>query len=308
VGGASVRVGAALDRAASALEASGIQDARLEAGELLAGVLGCKRLDLLLRREEELTGEQLSALEAAVRRRAAGEPLQYIVGWTQFRELKLLVDRRVLIPRPETEVLVEAVLRWAWERVRSGRRDAGSLTALDVGTGSGAIALSLALEGPFGTVVATDVSADALEVAAENARRAGLEGRVDLRVGALWEPVRGERFDVVVSNPPYVAETERDTLPREVVDWEPAAALFGGPEGLDVLTAIIEGAPAHLKPGGLLALEVGYGQAGTVADLIRETGVFTPARIVRDLANRERVVLAEYGSLANGKEGREHAR
>lgn len=305
--GESVRVGAALDRAASQLQASGIPDARLEAGELLAAVMGCKRLELLLRREQELSGAQLDALEAAVARRAAGEPLQYIVGWTQFRELELRVDRRVLIPRPETEVLVEVVLRWAWDRVRGGMNDVGSLTALDLGTGSGAIALSLALEGPFGSIVATDVSADALEVAAENARRAGLEGRVELRAGGLWEPVRGDRFDVVVSNPPYVAESERDTLPAEVVEWEPAAALFGGPDGLEVLDAIVAGAPAHLRPGGLLALEVGYGQAEAVADRVRATGVFTPAWVTRDLANRERIVLAEHESLANGKEKREHA-
>src|SRR5690606_31703477 len=198
----------------------------------------------------------------AIARRLAGEPVQYITGEAAFREIELRVDRRVLIPRPETEVLVGEVLKWAGARAEAARR---RLTAADIGTGSGAIALSLLKEGPFERVVATDVSAEALELAGENAARLGLEAGLELRQGALLAPLRAERFDVVVSNPPYVADADRGALPPDVRDWEPAGALFAGPTGLEVLAALVEGAPRHIEPGGLLALEVGAGQAAEVA-------------------------------------------
>src|SRR5690606_106906 len=226
-------------------------DPRLEAELLLASVLGLKRLELALKPEEEVGEEVAAAFAAAVERRVAGEPIQYIVGEAAFREIDLRVDRRVLIPRPETEVLVEEVLRWAVARAeRAGR----ALTAADIGTGSGAIALSLLREGPFGRVVGTDTSSDALDVARENAERLGRADRLELRHGALLAPLRGERFDVVVSNPPYVADAERGMLPEDVREWEPADALFAGPSGLEVLAALVEEAPLNLAPCGLLAL------------------------------------------------------
>ena len=266
------------------LAARGVHDPRLDAELLLAHVLGLRRLDLYLQFERPITPEEVDAYREAIRRRGRREPLQYITGEAAFRELDLLVDARVLIPRPETEVLVGAVL----DRVR-GRT---GLTALDIGTGSGAIALSLLHEGPFERVVATDVSEDALAVAGTNAERAALAERLELRTGPLWEPVGdGERFDVIVSNPPYVAEGERDGLQPEVGGHEPAAALFAGSDGLGVLRGIVGGAGTRLNGGGLLAVEVAPGQAGTVAGWL-ERPPFGAPEIVQDLSGRERVVLA----------------
>lgn len=270
--------------AAGHLAERGVDDPRLDAELLLAHVLGVRRLDLYLQFERPLTPDEVAAYREAIRRRGQREPLQYITGTASFRELELAVDPRVLIPRPETEVLVGAVLEWA-----AGRAD---LVALDIGTGSGAIALSLLAEGPFARVVATDVARGALELAAENARRTGLGDHLELRHGPLWEPIGdGERFDVIVSNPPYVADAEGAGLQPEVAAHEPAGALFAGADGLDVLRAIAAGAAARLSGGGLLAVEVGLGQGAAVAGML-ERGPFGPPRIVEDLTGRERIVLA----------------
>lgn len=279
--------------AAEHLAERGVEDPRLEAELLLAHVLRVRRLDLYLQFERPLEPSEVEAYREALRRRGRREPLQYITGEAPFRELVLSVDARVLIPRPETEVLVGEVLRWALER----HGDAGAppvLEALDVGTGSGAIALSLLQEGPFTRVVATDRSADALAVARENARRAGLSTRLELREGSLWEPIGGaERYDVIVANPPYVAESEREALMPEVRDHEPADALFGGADGLELIRSIVAGAPDHLSAGGLLALEIGFAQADATMTLMREAG-FSDPRVIRDLAGRERVVVATH--------------
>ena len=184
--------------------------------------------------------------------------------------------------------------------------DARSLTALDIGTGSGAIALSLLKEGPFARVVATDASAAALDVARANAERLGLSEGVEFRLGALWDAVAPEeRFDVVASNPPYVAESERAGLPPEVADWEPAGALFAGAAGFDVLEPLAAGAPAHLGPGGLLALEIGAAQGEGMR--ARLAGAFADVRVIRDLAGRDRVALASGNSLAPEWKRGEHA-
>jgi release factor glutamine methyltransferase len=267
----------------------GIEQGRLDAEHLLAHALGMGRLQLYLQHERPLGPEELAAFKPLLLRRSAREPLQYIVGRTAFRELELATDRRGLIPRPETEVLVQVVLDWAQKRAGEQGRP---LTACDVGTGSGCIALSLAREGPFARVVATDASQEALGLAGENARRNGLENRVELRVGALFEPVAWERFDALVSNPPYIAESERDTLEPEVKDFEPGVALFGGVDGLAVIRALSSGASGHLTPGGLLALEVGAEQSREVAALIEGTGAFEPPRVHRDLSGRARIVTA----------------
>ncbi|MBX6363568.1 MAG: peptide chain release factor N(5)-glutamine methyltransferase [Gemmatimonadetes bacterium] len=277
-------------KAADVLAARGVENARLEAELLLAWVLGIGRLQLYLQHDRPVSEAELERFRAAVRRRLRREPVQYIVGTAHFRQLELRVDRRVLIPRPETEELVGAVLDWARRAAGAGER---RLVALDIGTGSGAIALSLAREGPFRRVVATDVSPAALELARENAAALGLDEAVELRTGSLWDAVSpGERFDVIVSNPPYVAEADRATLAPEVVEWEPAGALFGGPDGYEAIEPLVRGAPSHLAPGGLLALEVGAEQATRVVERIHETGAYEGARVMRDLAGRERIVLA----------------
>jgi release factor glutamine methyltransferase len=248
-------------------------------------VLGLKRLDLYLQFDRPLQAPELAEFRTRLKRRARHEPLQYIAGHADFRELRLRVDPRVLIPRPETEVLVGEVLAWAGDRE--------GLSVLDVGTGTGAIALSLATEGRFGRVVGVDVSPDAMEVARENQREVAAGAPVELRQGSLFDAVAGERFDVVVSNPPYIGEGERDALDAEVREWEPAVALFSGPTGLDLLAELIRRAPGHLLAGGLLALEIGASQATEVSELIRTTGELAEPRVRRDLAGRDRIVLAE---------------
>lgn len=274
-------------KAAGLFEERGFEQARLDAELLLAGILGVKRLDLYLQHDRPLTAEELERYRAAVRRRLKREPLQYILGTAAFRHLELHVDRRVLIPRPETELLAGAVLGWARERNRTG-------AVLDVGTGSGAIALSLATEGGFERIVASDASPDALAVARENAERAGCRDRVEFREGSLFDVVRpGEHFDVIVSNPPYVAEAERGGLAPEVVEHEPAMALFAAGDGLAVIDAIVASAPDHLAPGGLLALEIGAAQGNAVLSLLEGSGRYTASRVQRDLSGRERLVLAE---------------
>lgn len=262
----------------------GVHNARLTTELLLAGVLGLKRLDLYLQYDRPLRAEELAEFKARLQRRARREPLQYIEGRAAFRDLVLEVDRRVLVPRPETEVLVGEVLR------RCAGRE--GLRALDVGTGSGAIALSLATEGPFARVVATDVSADALAVARANHAAAAPGAPVEFRAGAGYAPVADERFDVIVSNPPYIAEHERAEMDPEVVEWEPAQALFAGADGLDVIRELVAGAPQHLRPGGLLALEIGAGQGTAVLDLVGATPGLEAAELRPDLAGRDRIVLA----------------
>lgn len=275
--------------AAEHLAEKGIEEARLEAEMLLAHVLGIRRLDLYLQFERPLEPSEVDAYRDALRRRAEREPLQYITGETGFRDLTLAVDRRVLIPRPETEVLVGEVLKFIGGE---GEGEGLSGVVLDIGTGSGAIVLSLLHEGPFEAGVATDVSEAALEVAAANAATHGLTDRVEFRAGSLWEPIgQGETFRVIVANPPYVADGARERLAPEIREHEPEAALFAGPDGLRLVREVVAGAPAHLATGGLLAVEVGLGQAEEVAAMCRDAG-FTAPRVATDLTGRKRIVLA----------------
>ncbi len=270
------------------LREKGFESPRLNGELLLAGTLGLKRLDLYLQFDRPLTPDELAEFKARLRRRAKREPLQYIEGHAAFRDLRLRVDTRVLIPRSETELLVDEVLAWA------GGRE--GLRALDVGTGSGAIALSLATEGPFARVVATDVSADALEVARANHAATAPGAPVEFYVGAVYAPVWGQTFDVVVSNPPYIGESERDALDAGVRDWEPAQALFSGETGLDVIRELVAGAPEVLRAGGLLALEIGWKQADAVAELVRAVDGFSEPAVRRDLEGRDRIVTAIFGT------------
>ncbi len=269
------------------LEGKGIESGRLDAEHLLAHVVGVGRLQLYLDFERPLSRAELDGFRPLLKRRAAREPLQYIVGRQPFRELNLEVSPGVLIPRPETEVLVQEILDWISKQERPGA------TALDVGTGSGAIGLSLAFEGSFASVVATDVAEEALEVARRNRDAAKLEDKVDLRRGEFFEPLGpNERFDVIASNPPYVADGDEPSLQPEVRDWEPRQALFAGVDGLAVLRRLTAEASRHMKVGGLLALEVGSGQAEAVVDLLSQAGGYEDMRIVRDYSGRERFVFA----------------
>jgi len=270
------------------LDSKGVQNARLDAEWLLAEALDMDRLELYLQYDRLLDSVEKSAFKSLLLRRAAREPLQYILGNTSFRELDLLTDIRVLIPRQETEILVESVLSWGSEKEKGLGR------VLDLGTGSGAIGISLALEGECSQVVATDVKSDALAVAIINAKRNGVKDRMEFRPGSLFEPIKsGEKFQVIVSNPPYIPDSEVGLLQPEVVDWEPTEALFGGKSGMEIMKEIIIGAPKNLTSKGLLALECGLGQSKQVASEIEATETFGEVMIHRDLTGRERVVTAE---------------
>jgi release factor glutamine methyltransferase len=226
---------------------------------------------------------ELSILaQAAAGKRAMGMPFAYAVRRAAFRHLTLAVDERVLIPRQETEYLVDLVL----ERKRAG-------VAADVGTGSGAIALALASEGRFNRVIGTDVAMGSLAVARENLE-ALFHGvsPVEFRSGDLLVPLVGERLDVLVSNPPYIAYDEAHELPASVRDWEPSQALFSGAQGLTATRGIIRGAPALLCSGGLMALEVDCRRALQVTELVASSGAFRDIELHEDLTGRDRFVLA----------------
>ncbi len=270
------------------LEGKGVESPRLDAEHLLAHVVGVDRLQLYLDFERPLDSAELDGFRPLLKRRAAREPLQYILGRQPFRELDLEVRPGVLIPRPETELLVGEVLAWCAE---SGIE---ALECLDVGTGTGAIALSLATEGAFSRVVATDVSEAALTLARHNLDALDPSVGVDLRSGSIFEPLGAdERFHVIVSNPPYVPEVDAASLQPEVRDWEPAEALFSGDDGMDFIRRFVADARPHLDVGGLLALDVGAGQAQLVAQLLRHRDEYDSIRVLRDYSGRERFVFAQ---------------
>ncbi|MGE5589730.1 MAG: peptide chain release factor N(5)-glutamine methyltransferase [Bacillota bacterium] len=260
---APVSVGAALDWGRRALEVTGVPEPSWDASLLLAWALGVSRIALLTEPERPLEGDGLGRYVNAVERRAAREPLQYITGSQGFMGLEFAVDPRVLVPRPDTEVLAEAALQYL--RSLPGP---GPLAAADLGTGSGALAVALAAHEPRVQVVAVDISPDALEVARLNARRNGVAARVTFRQGDLLEPLEGRRFAAIVCNPPYLGEEERQGLMPEVRDYEPRLALISPGSPLRFYWRLAATARRHLEPGGLLAVEVGQGQAGDVAELL----------------------------------------
>jgi release factor glutamine methyltransferase len=282
------------------LGAKGVDNARLDAELLLAHALGLTRVELYTNYDRPLAKDEVDRFRELLRRRAMREPVAYIVGRREFWSLDLEVDRRVLIPRPETEVLVEAALGVLRGSPASDAGAAKSDAAesgepghrvLDLGTGSGAIAVALAVELPGARIVATDVAAAALEVAPRNALRHRVAERIDFRQGDLFEAVRAdERFDVIVSNPPYCRQRELGSLEPEVRQWEPTGALVSGGDGMDVTRRIVERAPQFLHPGGWLLMEVGT-QAEAVRDLLG-TLQWRDPRAFPDLAGRTRVVGA----------------
>jgi release factor glutamine methyltransferase len=279
--GAGVSARDALDGAITAIGAAGCETPRLDAEVLLAYVLGVDRGRLLIDRELTVQGEAVRAFQNAVRRRAVvREPVAYIVGCRGFRRIDLQVDCRVLVPRPETELLVEVGLTLPREA-----------RVLDVGTGSGAVALALKDERPDLQLVGSDVSAEALDVAQSNGQRLGLEVRwlqADLLAGVADE------FDAVLSNPPYVAESERAQLTPEILRHEPPGALFAEEDGLAAIRALLAQLSDRARVQ-LVAIEVGAGQAQTVRELVRAGG-FAAVRTEHDLAGIERVVVGERSS------------
>lgn len=273
-------LGEVLRRSADHLAAKGSETPRLDAELLLAHALGLARIELYMQFDRPLAEAELAACRELVARRARHEPVAYILGEWGFRRLTLTVDRRALIPRPETEVVVERCLALL--------HGVEAAAVLDVGTGSGAIALALADEHPGARVAAIDASAEALALAAENVARTGLD--VSLARHDLFAGLPGGPYDLVVSNPPYVEPEELAGLQPDVREWEPHEALVG----VGATEAIARAALAVLRPGGALVLEVAEGRAGEAAALLVKLG-YDEVRITSDLAGRQRVVEGRRG-------------
>ena len=261
-----------------------IENPRLNAEHLIAHVLKMSRLELYLEFETKLNETELAQLRELVKRRAQGEPLQHLLGTVEFCGQTFLCDKRALVPRPETEELVEML------KAESGRRKPERI--VDVGTGSGVIALSLANQFPEAKVFAVDISADALALARENAARLGLSERVEFRKGDLLENFP-ERFDLIVANLPYVSMQDRQSLAREVLH-DPEVALFAGEKGDELVRKLIEQAPSHLNPGGRLALEIGINQSEGLTEFLRQKN-YQDIRAKKDYSGIARFLLASYG-------------
>ena len=278
----------------------GDEHPRLSAEWLVSNVTGLSRVETYMNFDRPLGREELDAMHAAVARRASGEPLQYVTGEMPFRHIVLHCERGVLIPRPETEVLVDAALEGVDAAAAAGVE---TVRALEVGTGTGCIALSIASERPGTRVVATDLSDAAVELAVRNRDALGLEDPVRVVSGDLAsgvDPRLMGTFSVLVSNPPYIPSALVPTLPEEVVGYEPGLALDGGDDGLDVFRRILELAPSALRPGGMLCCELFEDAVATAADLCREQGGWAAVEVREDLTHRPRVLVAvREGNLAD---------
>ncbi len=262
-------------------EKQGVESPRLTIELLLAHLLKKKRMELYLEFERELDESTLAKLREMVKRRVAGEPLQYITGEVEFCGLKFMVDKRVLIPRPETELLVESVVKRKPNKI------------VDVGTGSGCIAIALAKKLPEAEITALDVSPEALEVARGNGKLHQIEKNVRFLESDLLEKLPDSFMaEAIVSNPPYIAEGEIAKLPKEVRDFEPVRALAAGEDGLKVIQRLVMGARRILSPSGFVALEIGAGQRVAVEEIFGQHGQQV-VEVVRDLQGIERVIVAQ---------------
>ena len=262
-----------------------IESPRLNAEHLLAHALGRTRMELYLEFERNLSDDELKPLRELVKRRGQGEPLQHLLGTIEFCGQTFLIDKRAMVPRPETEELVELLK----SEIRSQKSD---FRMIDVGTGSGVIALSLAKQFPEADVHAVDVSEDALALARENAARLGLSDRVRFQKNNLLENL-DERFDLIVANLPYISTQDRHLLSREVLH-DPEVALFGGPAGDEIVRRLIDQAPSRVNPGGLLALEIGINQGEGLCEFFRQKN-YHDIELKRDYSSIPRFLLARYG-------------
>jgi len=274
---------AVLDWTTQRFAEAGISSARLEAQLLLAHVLQCTRMQLYTGFDKPLAEAELAAYRGLIKRRLAGEPVAYLLGEHEFWGLPLFVDEHVLIPRPDSETVVEVARDTLPDRTAPCR-------VLDLCTGSGAIALALAKELPAAQVIATELSPGAAAIARKNAERNGFADRVEVRIGDLFAPVAGERFDLIVSNPPYIPTAVIATLSAEV-HREPRLALDGGADGLAFYDRICAQAAAHLLPGAALVLEHGYDQADAVGARLAAAG-FEQITLTHDLGKNPRVTSA----------------
>ena len=286
-------IGAALRQAIRCLEQHGVSEPQAAAEVLLADLLAATRPYLYVKADYPLSPEQYGAYMARLQRRLQGEPVQYITGKQEFWSLEFAVSAPVLIPRPESELLVEYGTRLAqqWCTVHSQ----ACLAVLDVGTGSGNLAISLAHMLPQAHVWAVDRAYAALQVARQNAQRLGVAERLHWVCGDLVTAFQGgrQRFALCVANLPYVTTAEWDSLPREIKEYEPTSALWGGSDGLDLIRRLIAASHEVLAPRGFLLLEVGWQQATVVQEIIQQQGHFTCSGVYHDLAGIERVVWAQ---------------
>ena len=285
-------VGQLLEKTQQYLQEKGVEAARLSAELLLAQCLGCERIGLYTNFDQEVPELVLARFRELVGLRAKHVPVGYLTGKAYFYSLEFKVNPNVLIPRPETELLVEQVVTIC----RTSHF--ASPNILEIGTGSGCVAVALAKNLPHAALVATDISATALEVAKENAKTHGLTERIEFAQGDTFEALSGQPgkprdFDFIVSNPPYIARKELPELPAEVREYEPRVALLAGEDALAVHKKIVPGAQNHLANRGKLLMEMGYGQAEQIKKLLEESGYLTEVRTVRDLQGHERVVIGE---------------
>lgn len=278
-------VGDLLTGCTAMLESEGVDEPEREAREIVAAVLDVPKFWAAANSVADASPEVARAVIRAAMKRARGAPLAYAVGRASFRHLTLEVDERVLIPRVETEILVERVLDRCTPDTRA---------IADIGTGSGAIALSLAFEHEFERLFATDISLDAIQVAAANAASLAkvLKSTVEFRHGSLLAPLKGERLDAIVCNPPYISFAEIAELPADVRDWEPSVALLCPQDGLALTRDLVAEAPSVLVSGGMIALEVDTRRAGTVAEMVAVDGRYADIEVLLDLTGRERFVFA----------------
>ena len=279
----------AIQRSTEFLAKKGVDSPRLQTELLLAHLLQRPRMQLYLNFERALTPPEIESFRELVKRRGLREPLQHILGTTSFCGLEIAVNRHVLIPRPETELLAER--GWTFLNQLATPNPQPS-TALDFGTGSGCLAIALAHHCPTAQVQAIDVSPAALALARENAARHGLAGRIEFREGDGFAAVpAGKQFDLIISNPPYIPSAEIATLQPEVRDYDPGGALDGGPEGLDYYRRLAAEAGPFLKPGGRLMLEIGDGQAARVGEILQQQKWIVEA-LLEDYNHTLRIVIA----------------
>ena len=278
-----------IQRSTDFLSRKGVESPRLQVELLLAHVLQMPRMKLYLNFDRTLSEPELETLRSLIKRRAEREPLQHIVGSTSFCGFEITVNRDVLVPRPETELLAEQA--WGFLSTPAG----SAATVLDFGTGSGCLAIVIALKSPTATVQAVDISEPALAVARANALRHGVGERVHFHAGDGFKVVDpGIAFDLIVSNPPYIPSAEIATLDPEVRDFDPRLALDGGADGLEFYRLLAAQGRAHLKPAGKLMLEFGEGQHGEISTLFTNAG-WTVETVVKDYSGRERILIARPG-------------
>jgi release factor glutamine methyltransferase len=284
-----MNLAAAIDWAADRLTTRQIEDARLEAELLLVHALEIKKSALILNQSLNLDNRGFERFKALIERRLKHEPTAYIIGGQPFLGRALLVNRSVLIPRPETELLAETAIKIITAL------DHQPVTCADIGTGSGCIAVSLARQCPAALVIGIDTSADALTVAKKNAAAQRVDQRCRFLLGDLLTPLQ-EPVELIVANPPYIPSAEIDRLQPEVKDWEPRQALDGGRDGLDNIIKLIAQAPNHLKPRGWLLIEIGHDQGARVKKLAAATGKYEQIEIQKDLSGLDRILEARRAS------------